>query len=80
MPSRPVMLLKITFESSINSQMFQSRIVDESSDEQFPFKCFLNIAFVKETSQKMSGGFGIKGLIIRRSMSYQTNILSSKQK
>ena len=29
-----------------------------SSDEQFSFKCFLNIAFVRKISPKLSGSFG----------------------
>ena len=32
-----------------------------SSDEQFSFKYFLNIAFVREISPKLSGGFSCYG-------------------
>ena len=37
---------------------YLKKICRWSSDEHFSFKYFLNIAFVREISQKLSGGFG----------------------
>ena len=58
MSSGTVKPLKILLENGINSQNIWRRVVDRGHLNNSHFKYFLNIAFVRKLSTKLSGCFG----------------------